>query len=65
MTDPNGNTATFDYFDKSDPNVGNRGEVKWVRDSRYGVTGEQFEYTYNQYGQKVTETNLNNTVIGC
>jgi RHS repeat-associated protein len=59
VTDANGNVTSFDYFDKHDANPGNRGQVKWVRDARYGVTGQQFEYTYNQYGQKLTETNLN------
>ena len=62
VEDPNGNVFTFDYFDNADTSVGNRGEVKWVRDARYGTTGEQFEYTYNSYGQKLTETNLNNVV---
>jgi len=62
LTDANGNTTTFDYFDSTDASPGNRGEVKWVRDARYGVTGKQFEYTYNSYGQKLTETNLNDVV---
>jgi YD repeat-containing protein len=62
VTDANGNTSTFDYYDNADASPGNRGEVKWVRDARYGATGQQFEYTYNSYGQKDTETNLNDVV---
>jgi len=62
VTDPNNNVTTFDYFDNADTSPGNRGEVKWVRDARYGTTGQQFEYTYNTYGQKETETNLNDVV---
>ncbi|MGV3719790.1 MAG: RHS repeat domain-containing protein [Actinomycetota bacterium] len=62
VEDPNGNISTFDYFDNADTSLGNRGEVKWVRDARYGTTSQQFEYTYNQYGQKETETNLNDVV---
>ncbi len=60
VTDALGRTTYFDYYASDDPDVGNRGEVKWVRDARYSTTGEQFEYTYNLYGQKLTETNLNN-----
>jgi len=62
VTDANGNTSTFDYYDNADTNPGNRGEVRWMRDARYGTTGQQFEYTYNAYGQKATETNLNDIV---
>lgn len=62
VTDANGNTSTFDYYDNADVDPGNRGEVKWVRDARYGTTGQQFEYTYNSYGQKQSETNLNDVV---
>lgn len=58
VTDANGNVSRMDYFDNADPNIGNRGELKWVRDARYGITGKQFGYTYNQYGQKTSETNL-------
>ncbi len=66
-TDANGNTSTFDYYDNQYPNVGNRGEVKWVRDAGYTDGSspsyqKQFAYTYNQYGQKLSETNLNNVV---
>jgi len=35
------------------------GNVKWVRDARYGTTGAEFDYTYNSAGQKASETNLN------
>ena len=59
VTDALGRTSTFDYYDDQDPNVGNRGEVKWVRDARYDVTGKQFEYAYNNFGQKISEKNLN------
>jgi len=59
VTDMNGHTTQMDYFDDQDPSPGNRGEVKWVEDARYGTTGKQFTYTYNQYGQKATEVNLN------
>jgi RHS repeat-associated protein len=59
VTDALGNVTRMDYFDKFDPNPGNRGNVKWVRDARYATTGKQFEYAYNQYGQKTEEKNLN------
>jgi len=62
VTDGNGNVTTFDYYDSTDASPGNRGETKWVRDARYGTTGQQFEYTYNSYGQKLSETNLNDVV---
>jgi RHS repeat-associated protein len=47
----------------SPPNVGNRGNVLWVQDAGYSDPaspsyGQQYGYTYNNYGQKVTETNL-------
>jgi RHS repeat-associated protein len=61
VTDPEGHVSTFDYFDNA-ASGGDKGNVKWVRDARYGTTGEQFDYTYNSYGQKLTETNLNNVV---
>jgi YD repeat-containing protein len=59
VTDPNGHTTSFDYFSNTDANPGNRGNVKLVQDARYGITGKQFTYTYNSYGQKASETNLN------
>jgi RHS repeat-associated protein len=62
VTDQLGNVSRFDYFDKFDPNPGNRGNVKWVRDARYSVTGKQFEYSWNQYGQKTEEKNLNDVL---
>lgn len=58
VTDPKGNVTNYDYFTSTDASVGNRGEVKWVRDARYATTGKQCSYTYNAYGQKLTETNL-------
>jgi hypothetical protein len=59
VTDALGNVTRMDYFDKFDPNPGNRGNVKWVRDARYSITGKQFEYLYDQYGEKTEEKNLN------
>ena len=60
VTDPNSHTTTMDYFGDDDASVGNRGEAKWIRDARYGTTAAEFDYTYNTYGQKATEVNLNN-----
>lgn len=62
VTDVEGNTTEYDYFDRYDTSPGNKGNVKWVRDARYGATGEQYEYLYNDYGQKTQETNLNNVI---
>jgi RHS repeat-associated protein len=62
VQDPNGNVTRTDYYDKDDPNPGNRGQVKWVRDARYGTTGKQFECTYNNFSQKLTEKNLNDVI---
>ena len=62
MTDKNGNSSVMDYYNSSDANPGNRGEVKFVQDARSSITGAQYYYTYNQYGQKATETNLNGLV---
>jgi RHS repeat-associated protein len=50
-----------------DPNTGDRGEVLWERDAGYNDTtspsyGKQYSYTYNQYGQKLTSTDLKGTV---
>ena len=59
VTDPNSHVTNMDYFADDDASAGNRGEVKWVRDARYGTTGTEFDYTYNSYGQKATEVNLN------
>jgi RHS repeat-associated protein len=59
VTDALGNVTAFDYFDNAALNPGDRGNVLWVRDARYSVTGKQFEYAYNAYGQKVLEKNLN------
>lgn len=60
VTDATGHTTTIGVGSKTDTNVGNRGSVLWVRDARYGTTGAQFSYTYNAYGQKTSEINLNN-----
>ncbi len=67
VTDPLGRVTSFDYFDKFDPSAGNRGNVAWVRDAGYSVSGspsqnKQFTYTYNGAGQKASETNLNGVV---
>ncbi|BDI28739.1 hypothetical protein CCAX7_007900 [Capsulimonas corticalis] len=62
VTDMNSHTSTCDYFDSQDPNLGNRGNVKYSRDARYSITGKQFTYTYNQYGQKTSEINENGIV---
>jgi RHS repeat-associated protein len=56
-------TSTFDYFDSGDADPGNRGQVKWVRDAGYANPnstsyGRQWEYGYNQNGQKAWERNL-------
>ncbi len=42
------------------PRPRKRGNVAWVRDTRYGITGRQFSYSYNTNGQKSSEMNLNN-----
>ncbi|MBI3947015.1 MAG: RHS repeat protein [Armatimonadetes bacterium] len=57
---PVSRVTSYDYYDNEDQNQGNRGQLKWVRDARYGTTGRQYEYTYNGYGQKTQEKNLNN-----
>ncbi|MCA1596469.1 MAG: DUF6531 domain-containing protein, partial [Chloroflexi bacterium] len=59
FTDMNGHTTNWDYYSITDPSPGNRGNVKLVQDARYGITNKQFTYTYNQYGQKASEVNLN------
>ena len=60
--DINGHTSTMDYFDNQDANVGNRGEVKWIRDAHYAITGKQATFTYNSYGQPLTSTDLNGVI---
>ena len=76
VTDGLGRVTTFGVGDKSgaDPTdgartatPGNKGNVLWVRDAGYGVSGnpsngKQFTYEYNNFGQKVKETNLNGVV---
>jgi len=61
-TDMNGNASTYAYGLNTDSNFGNRGSVLTVQDARSSITGKQTSYTYNQYGQKLTETNQNGTV---
>lgn len=64
VTDMAGNVTTFDYgsrYEEGD-NIGKRGNVLWVRNAAYSKTRRQFEYTYNEYGQKTSEKNLNNVV---
>ncbi len=60
VTDMAGRTSTYEVGAADDSNPGNRGNVLWVRDARYSQTGRQFSYTYDQYGRKTSETNLNN-----
>ncbi len=67
VTDMDGHLTAMDYYTNQDPNPGSRGEVKWVQDAGYTDPSspsyqKQFAYTYNQYGQKLTETNLNGIV---
>ena len=66
-TDGKGLTTAMDYYDSHDASPGNRGEVQWVRDAGYNDSAspsyqKQFAYTYNQYGQKTSETNLRGVV---
>ena len=65
--DGRGLTTAMDYYDDQDASPGNKGEVKWVRDAGYNDSSspsyqKQFIYTYNQYGQKTSETNLRGVV---
>jgi len=59
FTDMAGNVSSCDYYSDSDTNTGNRGNPMWSRDALYSITGAQHSYTYNQYGQKLSETNEN------
>jgi len=66
-TDARGLTTAMDYYSNQDPSPGNRGEVALVQDAGYADPNspsyqKQFTYTYNQYGQKLTETNLKGVV---
>ena len=75
MTDMNGHTSTFGIGSKyagtagdPDTNAGDRGNVLWVKDAKYGDgtlnnTGTRFSYSYNGYGQKVQEVNQNGVVV--
>ena len=50
-----------------DSNIGDRGQTLWVQDAGYNDSSspsyhKQFTYTYNQWGQKLSETNLNGVV---
>jgi YD repeat-containing protein len=52
---------------RPDPNVGDRGQTLWVQDAGYNDSTspsyhKEMTYTYNAYGQKLTETNLNGVV---
>ena len=67
FTDMNGHVTAIDYYSNQDPSPGNRGEVNLVQDAGYADPNspsyqKQFTYTYNQYGQKLTETNLRGVV---
>lgn len=67
VADGNGHATFMDYYTSTDASIGNRGEVKLVQDAGYGDPSspsyqKQFTYTYNQYGQKASETNLNGVV---
>lgn len=73
-TDPNGHTTTMGVGTNTagkagdpDANIGDRGQTLWVQDAGYSDSAspsyhKQFTYTYNVYGQKLSETNLNGTV---
>jgi len=66
-TSGRGLSTAMDYYSSQDSSPGNRGEVQWVRDAGYSDPAspsyqKQFSYTYNQYGQKLTETNLRGVV---
>lgn len=73
-TDADGHTTTYgvgtDTAGNSgdpDPNIGDRGQVLWVQDPGYADSsspsyGKEYTYTYNGYGQKISETNLNGVV---
>ncbi|WP_319586275.1 RHS repeat-associated core domain-containing protein [uncultured Desulfobulbus sp.] len=58
VTDMEGRTSTFNYGTETDTNLGNRGNMLSACNSLNG----QYTYTYNQYGQKTSETNPNNVV---
>lgn len=61
VADAAGHVTTFDYGDRYGSS-GERGNVLWVRDATQQPDGAAFAYEYNQYGQKVSETNLNGVV---
>jgi len=66
-TDFDGHTTSYTVGTDTDANTGNRGEVLAVQDPGYNDSnspsyGKQYTYTYNQYGQKTSETNLNGVV---
>ena len=67
VTDMNGHTTAMGVGTSADANLGNKGSVLWVQDAGYSDPAspsyhKQFTYTYNQYGQKLSETNLNGVV---
>ncbi len=53
--------TTFDYGSRylEGADIGKRGNLLWCRDARHQPSGTVFTYEYNQYGQKIAETNLN------
>jgi RHS repeat-associated protein len=73
-TDMDGHTTTYGIgtdtagnLGDTDPNIGDRGEVLWVQDAGYADPsspsyGKEYFNTYNQYGQKLTGTDLNGMV---
>jgi len=67
VTTPTGQVNSTDYYDDQDAAAGNRGEVKYVRDAGYNNPSspsyqKQTTYTYDQYGNKTSETNSNGIV---
>src|SRR5690606_21451645 len=48
-----GVTTRWDYATRGDTRPGYKGNVLWVRDARYANTSRQYEFAYNEYGQKV------------
>ena len=65
VTDMRNRVSTFDYGSETDTNLGNRGNMLYAWDATCPLarnTDLHYIYTYNQYGQKTSETNLNNVV---
>jgi len=58
-----GHVTTFGYGSRYDANLGNRGSLLWVRDAYYNPDNpHQFSYTYNEFGQAISETSPNDVV---